>query len=319
MARYLVTGGCGFIGSHLVDALIDQGHKVTVLDDLSTGHRKNLNPKAGLIVGDVCDAAVVKEAMRHVDGCFHLAAVASVEMSVREWRRTHEINLSATVNVFDAARVNDCRGAVPVVYASSAAVYGDNASVPLGEIETVRPLTAYGADKLGCELHGRVASLVHSVPTAGFRFFNVYGPRQDPSSPYSGVISIFVDRIGKDEALMVFGDGEQCRDFVYVLDVVKCLILGMDGMHDQSSARADVFNVCTGKITSINQLARTIAGVMGRKLDLKNAPPRAGDIRLSLGDPSKAARKLDFRAQTELGQGLNATIQSIAPLQMAAE
>ncbi len=318
MSKYLVTGGCGFIGSHLADALLKSGHDVVVLDDLSTGYRENLDPRAELIVGDVCDAALVRDLMADVNGCFHLAAVASVELSNKAWKRTHEINLSAAINVFDAARATENRAAVPVVYASSAAVYGDNASVPLNELETVRPLTAYGADKLGCELHGRVASLVHGVPNAGFRFFNVFGPRQDPSSPYSGVISIFVDRISRGETVTAFGDGEQCRDFVYVADVVDALMKGMNWLNGMGSACANVFNVCTGKITSINQLAKTIAGVMGRELDLNHGPARTGDIRLSLGDPNKAARKLDFRAKTELGQGLNATIDAIAPEPMVA-
>lgn len=318
MSKYLVTGGCGFIGSHLVDALLNKDHDVTVLDDLSTGYRENLNPGATLIVGDVCDAKLVRDLMADVAGCFHLAAIASVELSNKAWKHTHEVNLSAAINVFDAARATENRSAIPVVYASSAAVYGDNASVPLSEFETVRPLTAYGADKLGCELHGRVAALVHGVPTAGFRFFNVFGPRQDPSSPYSGVISIFVDRISRGEVVTAFGDGEQCRDFVYVADVVDALNKGMEWLSSARGATSNVFNVCTGKITSINQLAKIIAGVMGRDLDLRHGPARTGDIRLSLGDPSKAARKLDFRAQTELGEGLNTTIEAIAAQSMVA-
>lgn len=308
MANYLVTGGCGFIGSHLVDSLLAAGHRVRVLDDLSTGYRANLDVRAELIVGDVCDSEAVVDAMTDVDGCFHLAAIASVERSVKEWKRTHKVNLSAAINIFDAAKNKRGVPGIPVVYASSAAVYGDNASVPLSEHETLRPLTAYGADKLGCELHGRVAALVHNVPNVGFRFFNVFGPRQDPKSPYSGVISIFIDRLLRDEVVSFFGDGEQCRDFVYVLDVVAALTRGMHWLEADPNHRTDVFNVCTGRITSINQLARAIAGVLRKTLNFDRLAPRSGDIRLSLGDSKKARQRLGFTAETELSDGLNATI-----------
>ena len=224
MALYLVTGGCGFIGSHLVEDLLNRGHRVRILDDLSTGKRSNLpagapSRQCELITGDVIDRELVERCFEGVDHCFHLAAVASVQRSNEDWSGTHRINLTGAINIFDAAR----RQRVPVVYASSAAVYGDNADTPLQESAQLRPLTAYGADKLGCELHARVASLVHSVPTTGLRFFNVYGPRQCASSPYSGVISIFADRLTRAEPLVVFGDGEQTRDFIFVKDVVAFL------------------------------------------------------------------------------------------------
>ena len=208
MAHYLVTGGCGFIGSHLCAALVARGDRVRVLDDLSTGSRANLAPGAGLVVGDVADPAVVQGAMQGVDGCFHLAAIASVERAVREWLATHRVNLSATIGVFDAARAV---GPVPVVYASSAAVYGDQETLPIAEDAPKRPLSAYGADKLGCEQQALVAGHVHQVPTMGLRFFNVFGPRQDPKSPYSGVISIFCDRLSAGQPVQVFGDGGRSR------------------------------------------------------------------------------------------------------------
>ena len=180
MAHYLVTGGCGFIGSHLVDALIAARHRVRILDDLSSGKRGNVPAAAEVTIGDVADPAAVRDAMSGIDGCFHLAAIASVARSNVDWLGTHRVNLAGAITVLDAARARR----TPVVYASSAAVYGDNPNVPLTEDAVTRPLTAYGADKLGCELHGRVAWHVHRVPNTGVRLFNVYGPRQDPNSPY---------------------------------------------------------------------------------------------------------------------------------------
>jgi len=195
MALYLVTGGCGFIGSHLVDELIRRGHLVRILDDLSTGQLSNVPIGTEVIRGDVADPETVAKVMQGTDGCFHLAAIASVERGNLDWLGTHRTNLTGAIAVFDAAGRTSRSGPVPVVYASSAAVYGDNPATPLGEEAATRPLSAYGADKLGCELHAFVAGKVHGVPTCGLRFFNVYGPRQDPRSPYSGVISIFCERL----------------------------------------------------------------------------------------------------------------------------
>lgn len=172
-ARYLITGGCGFIGSHLAEALLAQGDEVMVLDDLSTGRIENLPAGVTFAEGDVADPAAVAEAMTGVDGCFHLAAVASVERSMTDWLQTHRTNLTGTISVLDAARRAKRSGPVPVVYASSAAVYGDNGRLPLGEDEGPRPLSAYGADKLGSESHAAVAARVHGMPTTCLRLFNV--------------------------------------------------------------------------------------------------------------------------------------------------
>ncbi len=300
MALYLVTGGAGFIGSHLVDALLARGDAVRVLDDLSTGKRENLDPRAELTVGDVADAQAVAMAMDGIDGCFHLAAIASVELGNRDWLGTHRSNLTGAITVFDAARRAKAGTTVPVVYASSAAVYGDSTELPLAETAATRPLSAYGADKLGCELHGRVATRVHGVPTAGCRFFNVYGPRQDPASPYSGVISIFFNRIRGGQGITIFGDGGQTRDFIYVADVVRALMTIMATDLDDAAA----FNVCTGKTTSLLELAATLGRVFERTPDVKFREARAGDIRESLGNPSAAERQLGFRAKTSLEQGL---------------
>ena len=302
--RYLVTGGAGFIGSHLCDALLDGGHGVVVLDDLSTGKRCNLDPRVSLTVGDVADPRVVRAAAQEVDGVFHLAAIASVERGNQDWPGTHRINQGGTVAVLDAARAG---GRVPVVYASSAAVYGDTGGAVAREDRMPAPLTAYGADKLGSELHARVASLVHGVPTLGLRFFNVYGPRQDPGSPYSGVISIFADRIGRGEEITLHGGGGQTRDFVHVGDVVAHLLAGMERLDDPVQLPGGgpaCFNVCTGRAVSVRSLAEILAGLHGVPLRARQGPVRAGDIRHSCGGNEAAVAALGTRAQLRLEQGL---------------
>jgi UDP-glucose 4-epimerase len=300
LALYLVTGGCGFIGSHLCAALAARGDGVRVLDDLSTGSLDNLLPGTELLRGDVADAALVQHAMRGVAGCFHLAAVASVERGVQDWLGTHRANLTGTIAVLDAAR--DRR--VPVVYASSAAVYGEQAVLPIAEDAPRRPLSAYGADKLGCEQHALVAGHVHGIPTLGLRFFNVFGPRQDPRSPYSGVISIFCDRLARGEPVTVFGDGAQTRDFVCVADVVAALLGGMRA----ASTDAPVLNVCTGRATSVVDLARTIAAACGEAAEIRHAAPRAGEIRHSLGDPRRSRMMLGLGEPLGLRQGLDQVV-----------
>ena len=305
--RILLTGGCGFIGSHLVESLERDGHDVRVLDDLSIGKRENLSASAELLVGDVADAALVRRAMDGVGGCFHLAAIASVERGNLDWLGAHRANLTGTIAVFDAARRLGVTG-VPVVYASSAAVFGDTPDMPLTEASPVRPLSAYGADKLGCELHARVAGLVHGVPTAGLRFFNVYGPRQDPKSPYSGVISIFCDRLGARRPITIFGDGLQTRDFVYVADVVASLRAAMGSL---TGVKTSLYNVCTGRSTSVVDLAHTIAGLCGIDADITFVPPRAGEIRVSLGSPERLKTELGVDCRTEIADGLRATLDSL--------
>lgn len=294
--RYLVTGGCGFIGSHLVDRLIGDGHDVRVLDDLSSGRLENLNARAELVQGCITDAKAVERATDGVDGVFHLAAIASVPRSVTEWTLTHRTNLSGTVALLDACRPNK----TPFIYASSAAVYGDNCSMPLGETDQARPLTAYGADKLGCEQHARVAGVIHGIPTFGLRFFNVYGPRQDPKSPYSGVISIFADRVRQGDAIQVHGDGGQVRDFVEVADVVTCLRLAMD----RASTAARVVNVCTGRPTRIRELAELVMLASGRQVPIRFTEPRAGDISASIGNPERCRSLLGYAPATTVGVGL---------------
>jgi UDP-glucose 4-epimerase len=270
---------------------------VRILDDLSTGAVANLAPGADLLRGDVADAGLARRAMEGVAGCFHLAAIASVERGAREWLGTHRVNLSGTVAVLEAAAR---LGGVPVVYASSAAVYGDCAALPVAEDAPTRPLSAYGADKLGCEQHARVAGLAHAVPTLGLRFFNVFGPRQEPGSPYSGVISIFCERISRGQPVTVFGDGEQTRDFVFVADVVDALLRAMG----RTSAEAPVLNVCTGRPTSVRALGLAVAGLCGSPLRALPAPARIGEIRHSRGSPERARTVLGTRPPVPLEVGL---------------
>ena len=311
MARYLVTGGAGFIGSHLCDALLARGDVVRVLDDLSTGRRQNVDPRCELVVGNVSDAGTVREAMTGVDGCFHLAAIASVARGNEDWVGTHQVNQGGTVAVFDAARG---MGGVPVVYASSAAVYGDRNDVA-GEGDAAAPRTAYGADKLGSELHARAGYIVHGVSSVGFRFFNVYGPRQDPASPYSGVISIFAALLMSRRGVTVHGDGLQSRDFIYVADIVTFLLAGMQ--QATTEAGALVLNACTGRETSVLTLTETIGRLLQVRADVTHGPARAGDIRRSVGDPRRAAAALGVYARTAIGHGLEATLASIEPSEPA--
>lgn len=309
MANYLVTGGAGFIGSHLANALLAKGHAVTVLDDLSTGHRHNLPPRARLVVGDIQDAPLVERLMAAADGCFHLAAIASVQRSVEDWAGTHRVNLTGTINILDAARARR----VPVVYASSAAIYGDQVQFPIRETAPRAPTTAYGADKLGCELHAAVAG-GFGVPTAGLRFFNVYGPRQDPRSPYSGVISIFADRLSRGLPITIFGDGNQVRDFVHVSDVVRHLVAAMR----IASPQAPVFNVCTGQPTSIQALAGTLRELLRTPSEIRWADARPGDIRASLGCPKAATAALDVAATVSIEDGLRNLLDEAGETRRAA-
>ncbi|CAO3455433.1 SDR family NAD(P)-dependent oxidoreductase [Azospirillum largimobile] len=314
MAHYLITGGCGFIGSHLADRLLADGHRVTILDNLSSGRLDNKPEAAKLVVGDVADPDAVREAMagdhgEGVDGVFHLAAVASVQKSRELWAETHRTNLLGTVTVFEAARDAKRGGPIPVVYASSAAIYGDNTNTPLKEDELPRPLSAYGVDKLGCEMHARVAWSIQGVPTVGFRFFNVYGPRQDPMSPYSGVISIFARRVARGEDVEIHGDGQQVRDFVFVGDVVRILALAME----RRFAGAQVFNLCTGRATSLVMLLDVLQELCGSQVRRRHSEPRAGDIRVSIGDPSLMRSTFDTVCQVGLLQGLSATLTGRMP------
>lgn len=291
----LVTGGCGFIGSHLIDRLLADGHTVTVLDDLSSGHRENLHPAAQLVQGDVADGTLVTRLAAGADAVFHLAAIASVERCEREPEHAYRTNVLGTEQVLSAAALAH----IPVVYASSAAVYGDNPALPLREDEQPAPLGAYGNHKLENERTAARYAASHGLKSVGLRFFNVYGPRQDPRSPYSGVISKFMALASACQPLTFFGDGEQTRDFIYVADIVALLLAAQP-----HAGEALVFNGCTGRATSLNQLAEALATVFGRPLPSQRAAERMGDIRHSLGDPRAARSALAFDAQMGLVEGL---------------
>lgn len=303
--RVLITGGAGFIGSHLCDALIAGGHAVTVLDDLSSGN--TIAPGAKLIQGDVCDEKTVSEALEGQQACFHLAAVASVEVAERDWRRSHAVNLGGTLEILRGCAA---RG-VPVVYASSAAVYGNNLSLPLTESMAAQPVSAYGTDKLACEQHAHALAHHSGLRAVGLRFFNVYGARQSPASSYSGVISRFGERLLSGETLTINGDGEQTRDFIHVSDVVHALRLALEWpLADRSAGGA--FNICTGKSVSVNALAALMSAVAGKQMNVRHGVPRAGDARHSLGCPLKARRVLNFAAASPLEAGLSETLAWLA-------
>lgn len=308
MSHFLVTGGCGFIGSHLADALTAAGDTVTVLDDLSSGRRENLPSGVRLMVGDVGCPETVLAAMDGTDGCFHLASVASVAECSRRWEVSHRINQGGSVNVLAAARRLGGTTPLPVVIASSAAVYGNLQDLPLNEQAMARPLSPYGADKLGAELHARVAAETFGGRAIALRIFNAYGPRQIPGSPYSGVISLFIQQALSGQPLTLLGDGGQTRDFIYVADVVRAFRLSMATLLATPAPRMEVYNVCGGQALSVQDLACRIIDTCGSASPLIHAPPRLGDIRASLGDPSAARAGLNFSTQTHLDRGLEATI-----------
>jgi UDP-glucose 4-epimerase len=269
-----------------------------VLDDLSSGTRGNLPAGVELIKGDIADPRIVDRALAGAAGCFHLAAIASVERGVRDWVGTHQTNLSGTITLLDAIR----RGAAPIpfVYASSAAVYGEITAQPLTEDTRPSPLSAYGADKYGCELHAAVATKAYGIPTVGLRFFNVYGPRQNPRSPYSGVISIFCAGVSRGAPVDVYGDGLQTRDFVFVEAVVRALMRAME----RRFAGPAVFNVCTGSPVSVLELAGIIGVLCGRTPVIRFHAPRLGEVRHSTGCAARVREALALPEPTQLRTGL---------------
>ena len=307
MSHYLVTGGCGFIGSHLVDALIAAGHEVTILDDLSTGKREFAHKNAELIVGDVRDKELIHQLFDKIEGCFHLAAIASVERSLVEWSETHTVNTVATVQLFEAS--SKLQTKVPIVYASSAAIYGENINVPLSEEEAPCPRTPYAVDKYSCELHAHTAAEKYGISATGLRFFNVYGPRQDPHSPYSGVISIFTNCAVERRPITIYGSGEQCRDFIYVADVVCALVKSMEITEQAQAPVSNISNVCTGRGTTINQLAELIVTAYEEVVPIHHKYDHPVYITESIGDPSLMHQILGIRAETSLQEGLKQTLK----------
>ncbi|MFO0925754.1 MAG: SDR family oxidoreductase [Gemmataceae bacterium] len=299
----LVTGGAGFIGSHLVDGLRAAGRRVRVLDDLSTGQRDNLSrhPDVELIVGDVADPAAVARAMDGVQVVFHLAALASVQRSVEAPADSHRICATGTLHVLDAARRAGVRR---VVYAGSASAYG----IPDGPVQSeetpIRPLSPYAAAKLSGEVYCQAFAVTYGLETVRLRFFNIFGPRQRADSPYSGVIALFIAALGDGRTPTVFGDGEQTRDFTYVTDVVQALMLAAD----QPGVSGEVCNVGTGRGTSLLQLIAALNGLMGTSITPRHAETRAGDIRHSRADITKAQRLLGYAPTVSLEAGLAETL-----------
>jgi len=301
--HYLITGGAGFIGSHLAATLTQAGHQVRVLDDLSTGKRDNLGgvDSVDLVVGDIRDAALVKQVMDGVDGVFHLAALVSVPQSICDPQLNFSLNIQGTQTVFDAVR--EC-GVKRLVFASSAAVYGDNDQLPLREDASLDPLSPYALAKRFGEELGALYSKLYGVDVCCFRFFNVYGPRQDPGSPYSGVITKFLNAVTVHDSPVIFGDGMQTRDFVYVKDVVAALAMAME----RETKEFDLFNLASGQEMSVRDLLDCVLPLC--KADVKPIyqPARSGDIVRSLADITTMKHDLGFKPEYSFDAGLAETV-----------
>lgn len=290
----LVTGGSGFIGSHLADALAARGDRVRVIDDLSTGRRENLRPDADFVQASVADRRALDAAMKGVERVFHLAAVVSVQQCLADPAGSNEVNVTGTVRVLQAAAAAGVRR---VVFASSAAVYGDTPVQPKREDHPPDPLSPYAVAKLAGE---RIGATLPGVEFVALRFFNVYGPRQTPDSPYAAVIPIFLRAIEAGRPLPVFGDGTQTRDFTYVNDVVAGLLLAADA----PGANGRVYNLATGRAVSVADMAHALGRAAGRPVELDFRPPRSGEILHSTADVEAARRDLHFRARIPLDEGL---------------
>jgi UDP-glucose 4-epimerase len=307
MSKILVTGGAGFIGSHLVEELLKENEDVVVIDDFSMGSMENIpfqNEKLAIIEGDLSSKATVKKVFEEhcFKKIFHLGAIASVAASVENPLHTHQTNLEATLYLLEEARLQG--GVERFVFASSAAVYGDEPSLPKKETSEIKPLTPYAIDKFASEQYVLAYSRLYEVPTAAVRFFNVFGNRQNPSSPYSGVVSILTDKFkqllgGIDTSFTLFGDGEQTRDFIYVKDVVNAVMI----VSDQPEAVGETFNVGTGDSVSLNNLISMYEEITGKRLPIEYKSERQGDIKYSYSDNSKL-RSLGFKPGYSMKQGL---------------
>ena len=302
---FLVTGGAGFIGSHITERLLADGHRVRILDNFSTGKRENI-PASGdveVIEGDVGNYETVRAAIESVDIVYHEAAIASVPETVGNPLASERINYRGTLNVLEAARHTDVKR---VVFACSAAVYGDLPELPKHEAMPVKTLSPYAVDKLASEHACLMYYHLYGLETVSLRYFNVFGPRQDPSSPYSGVISIFSDMIEQQRQPAIYGDGEQTRDFVYVSDVVEANIKA--GISDNAAGRA--INIATGGTCSINDLLRTICTIKGQPFEPLYKPGRQGDIKHSCADISTAREYLDWQPVVGFEDGLRKLFES---------
>lgn len=303
MARYLVTGGAGFIGSHIAEALIHRGDEVRVLDDLSTGKRENLAAIAGkieFIEGDIRDLPTCRRAVAGVRTVFHEAALASVVRSVADPVLNDAINVRGTLNMLVAARDAGVRS---LVLASSSAVYGDDPATPKVEGREGKPLSPYGVSKFVDEKYGQVYHALHGLDAVALRYFNVFGPRQDPHSEYSAVIPLFISKMLRGERPTIYGDGEQSRDFIFVGDVVRANLAAADS----AAAAGEAINVACGAATTINGLLAAVNAALGTALEAVYAPARPGDILHSTADISKARRLLGFAPGLSFSGGLKET------------
>ncbi len=301
----LVTGGAGFIGSHLVDALLDAGWQVTVIDNLSTGRMENLSralDRIEFVEGDIRDPALVQRCSEGCSAVFHQAAVVSVPLTVKDPVGSAQVNEVGTLHVLEACRKNRVKTAV---LASSCAVYGDAPRLPKTEAMAPQPLSPYAVQKLAGEHHASVFAALFGIKTASLRYFNVYGPRQDPSSPYSGVISIFMDRAVNGDRPVIYGDGRQCRDFVFVKDVVRANLLAAAAGGEGGL----VLNIGTGRQVRIDELWERICRIAGCTLQPEHLEERKGDIRESLADIAKAGAELGFSPAVSIDDGLEATFR----------
>jgi UDP-glucose 4-epimerase len=302
--RALVTGGAGFIGSHIVEELLRGGASVRVLDNFSTGKRENLQALSGnleILEGDLRDAEAIQAATRDVEWVFHLAAFISVPQSMLEPGECFAINVVGTNALLEAARQAGVR---KVVLSSSTAVYGDPDNFPTDEETPPHPLSPYALSKQVNELYAGLYTRTFNLPVTALRYFNVYGPRQRPDSAYAAAISIFTRRLVNGEPLTIYGDGKQSRDFIFVKDVVRANLLAA-----ASPTAGEVFNICTGRETSLIDLLEELSGLFPLQPEVHFEAPRRGDIYRSLGDPEKAARTLGFRAATSLADGLEKTLE----------
>ena len=307
MKRYIVTGGAGFIGSHLVKRLISDGNEVTVIDDLSTGKIGNVPPSCLFVEGSILDDHALSRCPDEVDGVFHLAAVVSVDICNGDLMRGNNVNSVGSLNVFRMA----AQRKIPVVYASSAAVYGDTSGEICHEESLPRPQSPYGAGKFSCELYASALSNTHSLDSIGLRFFNVYGPGQDPLSPYSGVVSKFIERCRNSRPFIIYGDGQQSRDFIFVLDVVQAMTRVMAALRDKKDHKiSEVINVCTGHSIDLLELVRILNGLMndGRS-SIVYHQPRAGDIRFSVGDYSRMRARLGMLSTIPIKTGIETILK----------
>ncbi|RCK80596.1 MAG: UDP-glucose 4-epimerase [Candidatus Ozemobacter sibiricus] len=304
MRLALVTGGAGFIGSHIVDALLQEGWRVRVLDDFSTGRRANLahvGKEIEILEGDVRDAAVCRRAVAGAEVVFHQAAIPSVPRSVADPVGTHAVNLTGTVQMLTEARQAGVRR---FVFASSSAIYGNDPELPKRETMRPAPLSPYAAQKLAGEYYLRVFQELQGIETVALRYFNVFGPRQDPASEYAAVIPKFITRMLAGTPPTIFGDGRQTRDFIYVGEVARANLLAAAA----PAAAGRVINIAGGRRLDLLDLAATINEVLGARLEPVFAPPQPGDVRDSVADISQARAVLGFEPRLSFADGLRATV-----------